>query len=135
VTIAFLDTNVLLRHLLQDVPAQSSRASTYILEIEQGSRQVRLADTVIFEAVFTLQRSYRIPKADIAAALLPLIELPGMVLTGKRRFRVAFDYYVNLNIAFGDAYHAALMKSLGLNEVVSFDVELERVPGIVRIEP
>jgi predicted nucleic acid-binding protein len=131
----FLDTNILLRHLLQDVPEQSSRASAYIRRIEQGTQKVRLADTVIFEAVFTLQRSYRIPKADIATALLPLIELPGMVLTGKRRFRVAFDYYVNLNIAFGDAYHAALMQSLKLTEIVTFDREFDRIERIVRLEP
>ena len=96
---------------------------------------MRLADTVIFEAVFTLQRSYHIPKSDIAAALLPLIELPGMVLAGKRRFRAAFDYYVNLNISFGDAYHAALMQNLKLTEIVSFDRELERIPNITHLEP
>jgi predicted nucleic acid-binding protein len=131
----FLDTNILLRHLLQDVPEQSTRASAYVLQIEQGAQRVRLADTVIFEAVFTLQRTYRVPRSAIAAALLPLIELPGMVLPGKRRFRVAFALYVDLNIAFGDAYHAALMRSLRLAEVVTFDREYDRVPGITRLEP
>jgi predicted nucleic acid-binding protein len=133
--LSFLDTNVLLRHLLQDVPGQSGRASAYILKIERGIHKVRLTDTVIFETVFTLQRSYHIPKAAIAAALLPLIELPGLVLIGKRRFRVAFDYYVTLKVSFGDAYHAAVMQSLELTEIVSFDQELERIPGIFRLEP
>jgi len=122
----FLDTNILLRHLLQDVPDQSSRASAYIQRIEQGAQRVRIAETVIFETVFTLQRTYHVPRGDIATALLALIELPGMVLVGKRRFRVAFDYYVNLNIAFGDAYHAALMRSLkeepGLRSTLSLEV-------------
>jgi predicted nucleic acid-binding protein len=131
----FLDSNVLLRHLLQDIPGQSTRASAYIRQIEQGIKKVRLSETVIFEIVFTLQRSYRVPKADIADALLPLIELPGMVLPGKRRFRVAFDHYVNLNIAFGDAYHAALMQSLKLTEIVTFDREFDRVKGVIRLEP
>ena len=131
----FLDTNILLRHLLQDVPEQSVRASAYIRQIELGTQRVRLADTVIFEAVFTLQRTYCVPKADIAAALLPLIELPGMVLPGKRRVRTAFALYVDLNIAFGDAYHAALMQSLGLTEIITFDRELDHVPGITRLEP
>jgi predicted nucleic acid-binding protein len=131
----FLDTNILLRHLLQDVPEQSTRASAYIRRIEQGAQRVRLADTVIFEAVFTLQRTYRVPRAEIAAALLPLIELPGVVLPGKRRFRTAFAHYVDRNIAFGDAYHAALMQSLRLVEIVTFDRELDRVPGITRLEP
>jgi predicted nucleic acid-binding protein len=57
------------------------------------------------------------------------------VLIGKRRFRVAFDYYVTLNVSFGDAYHAAVMQSLKLTEIVTFDREFERVPDIVRLEP
>lgn len=133
--IPFLDTNILLRHLLQDVPGQSERASAFIQSVAAGTQGARIADTVVFEAVFTLQRRYRVPKADIAAALLPLIELPAIVLPGKRRFRLAFDYYVRLNIAFGDAYHAALMQSLKLTEVVTFDREYNRLPGISRIEP
>lgn len=131
----FLDTNVLLRHLLQDVPDQSSRCTAYLQRIERGEIQVRTADTVIVETVFTLQRSYKILKADIAAALVPLINLPGIVLPNKRRFRTAFDLYLILNLPFADAYHAAVMRSLKLTEIVTFDQEFNRVPGISRQEP
>jgi predicted nucleic-acid-binding protein len=97
--------------------------------------QAHLADTVIFEAVFTLERSYRQPRDQIAAALLPLIELQGIILPGKRRFRRAFDLYVQESLPFGDAYHVALMESLRLTQVVSFDRHFDRAPGVVRIEP
>src|SRR5919201_383698 len=102
----FLDTNVLLRHLRADVPDQSSRATALIERIEQGELQVRLSELVVFETVFTLQRSYRVPKDRIRDALLPIIELSGIILPGKRRFRRVFDLYVDLNIAFGDAFLA-----------------------------
>lgn len=131
----FLDTNVILRHLLHDIPSQSERASHYIAEIEQGSRRVRVAETVILEAVFVLQRTYKVPKQEIADALLTLLELPGLILPGKRLFRSAFAYYVNLNISFGDAYHVALMHSLHIDEVISFDRDFDRVPGVSRQEP
>lgn len=131
----FLDTNILLRHLLRDVPEQSMRCTAYLDRIERGELKVRTADTVIFEVVFTLQRTHKRPRVDIAAALLPLIELPGIVLPNKRRFRQVFDLYVRLNIAFADAYHAVLMEGLRLTEVVTFDREFDRIPGIVRREP
>ncbi|MGH2409738.1 MAG: PIN domain-containing protein [Chloroflexota bacterium] len=131
----FLDTNVLLRHLLHDVPGQSERASTYIGEIALGSRKARIADTVILEAVFVLQRTYKVPKQEIADALLSLIDLPGIVLPRKRLFRTAFDYYASLNISFGDAYHAALMQSLHIDEVISFDRDFDRLADITRLEP
>ncbi len=89
----------------------------------------------MLETVFTLQRFYRRPKDGIRDAVLPILELPSIILPGKRHFREAFDLYVNLNLLFADAYHAALMKSLKLDEIVTFDQEFDRVPGIRRVEP
>src|SRR5450756_869514 len=108
--VQFLDTNILLRHLLGDHPAQSPRATAYFRRIEDGELKARISDTVVFETVFTLQRHYRQPKAKIREALAPLIELPGIVLPGKTRFRRVFELYVDFNLPFADAYHAALME-------------------------
>ncbi len=131
----FLDSNVFLRHLLQDHAEFSPRATAYLARIERGELRARTADTVVFEVVFTLQRSYRQPKMTVRDAVLPLLALPGIVLPGKRRFVDVFDLYVDRNISFADAYHAVLMRSLGLDEIVTFDRELDRVPGIKRTEP
>jgi predicted nucleic acid-binding protein len=131
----FLDSNVLLRHLLQDHPQQSPRATAYLARIEHGEIKVRTADTVVFETVFTLQRQYGVPKEEIRDNLLPLLELPGIVLPGKRRLRKVFDLYVDLNLPFADAYHVALMQRLGLRHVISFDKEFDRAPGVTRVEP
>ena len=92
---AFLDTNVILRHLLADHAEQSPKATAYLARVEQGEIQVYIADTVIFEAVFTLERHYHQPKEQRSGtAMLPLIELPGVMLPGKRHFRQVFDLYV-----------------------------------------
>ena len=131
----FLDTNILLRHLLQDEPTQSPSATRYLAAIEAGQEKVRLADTVVFETVFRLQRQYGVPKADIRDKLLPLIDLSGIVLPGKRRLHEVFDLYVSYNISFADAYHAILIKHLKLNEIVSYDRGLDKIPGIRRVEP
>ena len=131
----FLDTNVLLRHFLQDDPQQSSLSTAYLRRIEGGEAKVRIADTVVFETVFTLQRQYKIPRSQVRDAVLPLIELPGMILPGKRRFREVFDIYAGFNVSFVDAYHTVLMKRLGLDEIVSFDRGIDRIPGLRRVEP
>ena len=132
---AFLDTNVLLRHLLQDIPAQSPRATALIERIEAGELRVRLTETVIFETVFSLQRTYKRNPRAIREGLLPILELPGVSLPQKARFRRAFDIYVNRKLPFADAYHAALMADLGLTEIYSFDTDFDRLPGITRREP
>jgi predicted nucleic acid-binding protein len=133
--VPFLDTNVILRHLLGDDAIQSPAATAYLARIELGEIQVQTADTVIFEAVFTLQRQYHQPKSMIQQVLLPLIEMPNILLPGKRRFRDVFDVYVNENVPFADAYHAVLMRHLGLAEIVSFDRDFDHIPGITRQEP
>jgi predicted nucleic acid-binding protein len=131
----FVDTNIFLRHLRQDHSEFSPRATEFLRRVERQELKVRTADTVIFETVFTLQSLYKQPKAAIRDALFPLIALPGIVLPRKARIRHAFDYYVDLNISFADAYHAALMKDLKLAEIVSFDRDFNRIPGITRTEP
>ena len=130
-----LDTNILLRHLLDDHPQHSPRATAFLLRVERGELQVRTTDAVVFETVFTLQRHYNQPKAAIRAAVLPIIELPGIILPGKRRYRRVFDIYVDFNLSFADAYHAVLVESLKLDGVMSFDKGFDRMAGITRVEP
>ncbi len=133
--VRFLDTNILLRHLLQDHPAQSASATRYLAAVEAGQEKVRIVDTVIFETVFTLQRQYGVPKPNIRDTLLPLIDLSGIILPGKRRLREVFDLYVKYNISFADAFHAVLMERWALTEIVSYDRGFDKIPGIKRIEP
>ncbi len=134
-TLPFLDTNIFLRHLRGDHPEFSPRATALLHRIEQGSLKARTADTVVFETVFTLERVYKRSKEAIRDAFLPLIELPGIVLPGKRRLRQVFVYYIEQNISFADAYHAVLMESLRLTQIASFDRDFDRVPSVTRVEP
>lgn len=131
----FIDTNVFIRHLTQDHAEFSPLATTFFARIERGELKAQTAETAIFEAVFTLEKRYRAAKAAIREGLLSLVELPGILLSGKQRLRRAFDYYVDRNMSFGDASHVALMEQLGITEIVSFDKDFDRVPGITRVEP
>lgn len=130
-----LDTNVLLRHITGDHPEQSPRATEFLRRVEAGEQAVRVTDVVVFETVYTLERHYRQMKAKIRENLLPLLELPGILLPGKRRLRRTFDLYVDLNVPFADAYHAALLERSEAAEIISFDRHFDRIPGLRRIQP
>jgi len=114
----FLDTNVFLRHLRQDDPILSAKATAILQRIERGELVVRTADTVIFETVFTLQRGYKQTRERIAAAILPLLELPGIVLPGKRAYRKVFALYRQGPLGFADCYHVVLMGRQKLQEIL-----------------
>lgn len=133
-SLQFLDTNILLRHLRQDHPTLSPKATAILTKIEKGELKVRITDIVIFETVFTLQRTYKQPKTKIAEALLPLVELPNIKLPGKRSYRKVFSLYLSTPLGFADCYHAVFMQRVGIKEILSFDSEFDKIPGIKRQE-
>ena len=130
----FLDTNILLRHVLGDHPEHSPRATAFLERIEKGEVEAHIADTVIFETVFTLQRTYKQPRDRIASALLPLIELPGIVLPGKRHYRKVFALYRSGPLGFADCYHVVLMQRLRIDEILSFDTHFDHISDLTRRE-
>ena len=133
---AFLDTNVLLRHVLQDHPDHSPRSTALFVAIEHGERAVRLADTVVFEAAFTLEKTYGVTRAEIRDALQPILELPNILLPGKRLYSAVFDLYLRESaLSFADCYHLCFTRQLGLAAILSFDQKLNRLPGVTRFEP
>jgi predicted nucleic acid-binding protein len=130
-----LDTNPILRHVLDDHPEHSPLSHALFAAIEGGIVSVRTTDTVLFEAAFTLERYYKVPRETIRATLLDLLQLTGIVLAGKRSYRRVFDLWVEQpRLSFADCYHAALIERLRLPAIISFDRGFDHLPGIRRIE-
>jgi predicted nucleic acid-binding protein len=135
-SLSLLDTNPILRHILADHADHSPRADALFAAIERGERWVRTTDTIIFEAAFTLEKVYKVPRPEIARALLTLLRPPGIVLAGKRQYRAVFALYIaHPRLSFADAFHAALAERLGLPSIITFDQYFDRVPGVTREEP
>jgi predicted nucleic acid-binding protein len=131
-----LDTNILVRHLTRDNPTLSPKATSYLGRIERGEIAASITDTVVFEAVFVLESVYKIPRTDIRDQVVPILEMQALRYPGKRRIREIFDLYVNRPaLSFADCFHAVLVMRQGLAGIVSFDRGLDRVPGLVRVEP
>jgi predicted nucleic acid-binding protein len=130
----FLDTNVFLRHLRQDDPVLSAKATAIFRRIEQDELRVHTSEIVVFETVFTLQRLYKHSKDRIADAVLPLLELKGIVLPRKRIYRKVFALYRETSLGFADCYHVAFVEQLQTSEILSFDTDFDRIPGLIRRE-
>ena len=130
-----LDTNVVLRHLLQDHPDHSPRATGLFDRIGAGELTVHLSSTVLTETVFTLERGYKLGKPAIRDALRALLDEPNLVLAGKVRWHRVLDIYIDRRVSLGDAQQIELMEHMGLNEIISFDKDFDRIPGITRVEP
>ena len=131
----FLDANVILRHTLQDHPDHSPRATALIGRIEAGEQEVQTEDAVVFEVVFTLERTYKVPRQRIREGLLNLLSLPGVKLRGKRRYRRAFELYLaHHRLSSADCFYVAVMEAAGLR-LISFDRGFDRIASLRRTEP
>lgn len=131
----FLDTNIILRHLLRDDEEKATASKALLARLERGDARARTSDIVVAEVVFVLERSYRVPKEEIRDHVLPIILFPGLMLPSKRLYLRAFELYVERNISFADAYNAALMEKLKIAQVASYDPHFDRIEGIHRFEP
>lgn len=131
----FLDTNILIRYLTRDDEVKAEAVFLLLRRIELGEEKVVTSPLVIFETVYTLQRSYRVPRATIREALTYIIALPGIELPNKSVYVKALDLFERKNISFADAYNVVYMQSHRLGEIYSWDTDFDNLEGIVRVEP
>lgn len=70
-----IDTNVLLRYLLQDDASQSFKANTLI----QGCQRIIITDVVLSETIWTLTgKRYKLQKEDICTVVDQLFKEPNI---------------------------------------------------------
>jgi predicted nucleic acid-binding protein len=131
----FVDANVFLRYFTGSDPAKAERARQLLERVERGEEKVTTDTLVVFETVFTLERSYKVPKPQVREMIADIFSLPGIQLRGKRLCFDALDLYVAKNVSYVDAYIATSMKARGLTEIYSWDSDFDKLPGIRRVEP
>jgi predicted nucleic acid-binding protein len=74
--------------------------------------------------------------AGVAANLLDVILLPGVVLPGKRSYLRVFALYVrHRGLSFADCCHAVMVDRYHLDGIISFDQGFDRLPDLNREEP
>ena len=131
----FIDTNVFLRHFLADDQDKAAAAQGVLLRIESGEEQVMTSHLVLFELVFILHRTYKLPKDEVVALVAGLLDYRGLQLVGKEIWRTAFDVWTAHTIDFTDAYNVAVMRATGVTEIYAWDRGYNQVADITRIEP
>ncbi|MCL4546041.1 MAG: type II toxin-antitoxin system VapC family toxin [Chloroflexi bacterium] len=133
----FLDTNIFLRHLLNDDPSKSAACFRLIAAIEEGKQSGWTTDLVIAEVVFVLsnKKTYHPSREKIRDLLLPLTHLRNLKAAYKKPYDRVFELYTTVPIDYIDCYHAALLEKRQEPELYSYDIDFDTLPGITRREP
>ncbi|MGH3959666.1 PIN domain-containing protein [Mycobacterium sp.] len=128
---AFVDTNVLVRHLTGDPPDLAARATSYLA----AERELLLTDLVAAETVYVLESFYEAPRDQIAQALRSLVAFDSIVCVDPALLLRAIEVYETDRIDFAEAYLVACAESTGIDRVASFDRSIDRIHTVARIEP
>ena len=128
---AFVDTNILVRHLTGDPPEMAARSTAYLRE----ESELLLADLVAAETVYVLESFYAAPRHQVAQAIRSLIAFDSVVCVDPALLLRAIEVYETDRIDFAEAYLVACAESTGVGTIASFDRSLDRVATIARVEP
>jgi predicted nucleic acid-binding protein len=128
---AFVDTNVLIRHLTGDPPGQAARATRLLSRADR----LLLPDLIVAEVVDVLESFYEVPRARVAELVRAVIAFPGIGVEDEPTLLRALEVYEVHRLDFADAYLIAQAEASGVNALVSFDRRIEPVPTVRRVEP
>lgn len=117
-----LDTNCLLRWLLNDVPEHTQRVAAAIA----GASQLAVSDVALIEAGFVLERAMRFTRAEVAAAFGALAT--EKKFTFDREFwRAVTDLYVDHpKLSLADIYLALDADRRAAAPLLTLDAKLAR---------
>jgi predicted nucleic acid-binding protein len=130
-----IDSNTILRFLVNDAPQLAVRAVALFERVADGTERVLLEDVVLAEVVWTLTTFYRATRAQIHDYLVQVLQLDGVEHPDKSALQTALLFYRDRNEDFIDALLAAKAIGDGSGQIYTFDRDFDRLPGVTRRDP
>ncbi len=128
---AFVDTNILVRHLTGDPPDMAQRATRYLA----SERDLLLVDLIVAETVYVLESFYETPRSQVAEAIRSLIAFESIVCVDPALLLRTVEVYETDRLDFAEAYLVACAETTEVGRVASFDRAVDRIDTVERVEP
>ena len=128
---AFLDTNVLVRHLTGDPPGQARRATAFL----ERADELLVPDLILAEVIYVLESFYEVGRQRVAELVRAIIAFPAIIVVDEPLLLRALEVYEVERIDFAEAYLVASAEASGVETIASFDRTIDRVTTIRRLEP
>jgi predicted nucleic acid-binding protein len=128
---AFVDTNVLIRHLTGDPPELAARATRYLAAADD----LLLPDLILAEVAYVLDSFYETPRAQVATTLRAVLAFSAIRVLDADLLQRAVEVYEVHRLDFADAYLVASAERTGVGVIASFDRGIDRVTTVRREEP
>jgi predicted nucleic acid-binding protein len=126
-----VDTNLIVRFLVQDHEKHAKAAGKLFDACDRGDVVIVVLPAVLAECVFVLESFYEHPRGDIASALGRLISSPGVEIDAAINLD-ALDRYRKAKVHFVDCLIAATAATENM-PVASFDQDFRKFTDL-RVE-
>ncbi len=124
-----LDTNVLVRYLTQDDPAQSRRANALVADAVSAGERLYVSAVVLCELVWVLRRAYGFDRGEVAQALTQVLATAQFEFESKDSLIAALAAYAAGEADFADHVIGQQGVEAGCLHTVTFDRALKGVPA------
>ena len=120
-----LDTNVLVRYLTEDDPAQARRAAALIATAVSRRERCFIGPIVLCELAWVLRGAYDVSKADLVETLDRLMATAQFQIGDRDVVRAAIEAYRKGPADFPDYLIGALHRAEGCGRTATFDRRLK----------
>lgn len=121
-----IDTNVLVRFIVQDEPKQSKIATKLIETSLSAANKGFISSVALCEVVWVLKRLYRQPKDRLLLVVKAILEAEVFEVEHRDcAWRAYYDYDEGL-ADFSDYYLARINKTYGASFTVTFDEKAQK---------
>lgn len=127
----FADTNLFLRYLTNDLPAQADAVEQLLHRASAGEVVLVINSLVIAEIVWTLESYYGLARDAVKGKILAMLNTPGLEVAEGGLVLQAISWYADKNVDFIDAFNAAWLTARGLTVACTFDRKhFSRLKGV-----
>lgn len=121
-----VDTNVLLRVILDEPSDNFVKAKKIIDGIERGRLLAIVSELVIAECIWVLMSVYKKTKSEILPIITELILRDNFEIRDKDVIAQSMEVFEQHNISWIDSYLYCLSKNTN-TELITFDVKLNKL--------
>jgi predicted nucleic-acid-binding protein len=123
-----LDTNVLVRYLTQDHPAQSAAAASEIEQAARSGAKLVISPILLCELVWVLESAYGRSRGEVAGALDRVLRTAQFDVLEKDLLWPALEEYRRGPGDFADYYLGRRHHQAGAKKTLTFDRQLKNSP-------
>ncbi len=127
---AALDTNVLVRFLMQDEPAQLRSAQRLIRNSLSAGELLFVPVTVALELEWVLRSRFELDKPAVLQTFSQLLSTVELRFEAAAAIEWALKQYKDATADFSDCLHAALASQAGEQPLWTFDKAAAKLDGV-----